>query len=71
MTFAKEAWPFVLPFALVAAALAYYDRRIPAIAVLLVGFLVLLFFRDPRRGFAGSDRIVHCSLLRPCSMSHS
>ena len=58
MTFAKEAWPFVLPFALVAAALAYYDRRVPAIAVAIVGFLVLLFFRDPRRGYSGSDRMV-------------
>jgi phosphatidylserine decarboxylase len=58
MTFAKEAWPFVLPFALVAALLAYYDRRLPAIAVAVVGILVLLFFRDPKRGFDGSDRIV-------------
>lgn len=58
MTFAKEAWPFVLPFVLVAALLAFYERRAPAIAVAVVGFLVLLFFRDPRRGYAGSDRIV-------------
>jgi len=58
MTFAKEAWPFVLPFVLLAAALAWYEKRIPAIAVAVVGLLVLLFFRDPRRGFSGSDRIV-------------
>lgn len=58
MTFAKEAWPFVAPFALVAAALALSGRRIPALAVAFVGLLVLLFFRDPARRFQGSDRIV-------------
>jgi phosphatidylserine decarboxylase len=58
MSFAKEAWPFVLPFLIVAAALAIYGRRGAAIAVAVAGFLVLLFFRDPTRLYQGSDRIV-------------
>jgi phosphatidylserine decarboxylase len=58
MTFAKEAWPFVLPFALIAGGLAYKGWRGPAIAVAVVGFLVLLFFRDPTRRFAGSEKLV-------------
>lgn len=58
MTFAKEAWPFVVPFALVAAGLALSGRRMPALAVAVAGILVLLFFRDPARSFRGSDRIV-------------
>jgi phosphatidylserine decarboxylase len=63
MTFAKEAWPFVAPFGLLAAVLFGlrfwgHDFRVAATAVLFVGFLVLLFFRDPARSFSGSERIV-------------
>ncbi|MGE0639066.1 MAG: phosphatidylserine decarboxylase [Thermoanaerobaculia bacterium] len=58
MSFAKEAWPFVLPFLLLGAILALTGRRGPAIAVLVAGFLVLLFFRDPARRFDGGDGIV-------------
>lgn len=58
MNFAKEAWPFVLPFLLVAVVLALSGRRVPALAVAAVGLLVLLFFRDPWRSFSGSDSIV-------------
>lgn len=63
MTFAKEAWPFVAPFGLLAAVLFGlrfwgHDFRVSALVVLAVGILVLLFFRDPKRVFSGSDRIV-------------
>lgn len=53
MTFARESWPFVLPF--VALALALYLAGHPrwALVVLLVAFLVLLFFRNPRRRYEG------------------
>ncbi len=53
MTFARESWPFVLPFA--ALALALYLAAHPrwALAALLVGFLVLLFFRNPSRRYEG------------------
>jgi len=53
MTFAREAWPFVSPFVLAAAALFYFQHPRWAIAALVVGFLLLLFFRDPARGFSG------------------
>ena len=53
MTFARESWPFVLPF--VAVALALYLAGHPrwALAALLVAFLVLLFFRIPSRRYEG------------------
>lgn len=53
MTFAKESWPFVLPFVFGAAILYWVDRPGWAIAALVVGLLVLLFFRDPTRGYEG------------------
>ena len=53
MKFAKEAWPFVLPFVFGAAVLSWFDQPGCALAALVVGFLVLLFFRDPTRGYAG------------------
>jgi phosphatidylserine decarboxylase len=58
MSFAKEAWPYVLAFGLAAALLFYLDRRMSATIVASVGLLALLFFRDPTRRFAGSDRVV-------------
>ena len=58
MRFAKEAWPFVLPFLLVAALLLLFRRPTWGAASALVGLLVLLFFRDPTRRFAGDERIV-------------
>lgn len=48
MRFAKEAWPFVLPFWFAAAILAFLHRPAWALAIAFVGLLVLLFFRDPR-----------------------
>jgi phosphatidylserine decarboxylase len=58
MRFAKEAWPFVVPFFIAAlvAALAGYPRS--AVGLAVAGILVLLFFRDPRRRFDGSEAVV-------------
>ena len=58
MTFAKEAWPFVLPFVFIAAALAFFDHLGWALAALVVGLLVLLFFRDPTRAYQGEVGVV-------------
>ena len=58
MSFAKEAWAFVLPLVAVAAALFYFERRTAAIAFAVVGFLVLLFFRDPHRNYSGPENVV-------------
>jgi phosphatidylserine decarboxylase len=58
MTFAKEAWPFVLPFALAAIALFGFGHPRWGAAVAIVGLLVLLFFRDPARRFGGDPGIV-------------
>jgi phosphatidylserine decarboxylase len=61
MSFAKEAWPFVLPFVVAAAVLLLTDWKRTAICLLLVGIGVLLFFRIPRRPSSGDDP----SLLAP------
>ncbi|HWM89986.1 MAG TPA: phosphatidylserine decarboxylase [Thermoanaerobaculia bacterium] len=58
MTFAKESWPFVLPFVFGAAILAWVDRPGWALAALIVGLLVLLFFRDPTRSYEGEVGVV-------------
>lgn len=58
MTFAKEAWPFVLPFAFGAAVLYWFDLPGWALAALVVGLLVLLFFRDPTRRYQGEVGVV-------------
>lgn len=58
MTFAKEAWPFVLPFVFGAAILYWIDRPGWALAALVVGLLVLLFFRDPTRRYQGEVGVV-------------
>ena len=49
MTFAREAWPFVLPFLAAAAGLAYWQQPGWALACLALAVAVLLFFRIPRR----------------------
>ncbi len=49
MRFASEAWPFVLPFPLLAAALFALGQPGWAVGALAAGLLVLLFFRDPPR----------------------
>jgi len=58
MTFAKEAWPFVLPFAFLAALLFLFGYPVWAVAALVVGLLVLLFFRDPKRHYEGEAGLV-------------
>lgn len=49
MGFAKECWPFVLPFLGLALILFLFGQIRWAIAVCALGFLVLLFFRIPNR----------------------
>lgn len=58
MTFAKESWPFVLPFVLIAAILFFTGHPRWGTAALIVGLLVLLFFRDPTRRYAGETAIL-------------
>ena len=53
MTFAREAWPFVLPFVALAVGLFLTRHPIWGAVTLLLAFSVLLFFRDPTRGFEG------------------
>jgi phosphatidylserine decarboxylase len=58
MRFAREAWPFVAPFPLLAAALAATGRRKAAGVALAAGGAVLLFFRDPDRSFDGDPDLL-------------
>ena len=58
MKFAKEGWPFVLPFVFLAGLLFFLGRPGWAVASLVVGLLVLLFFRDPRRGYEGEAETI-------------
>jgi len=58
MRFAKEGWPFVIPFLVLAAVLAGLERPGWGAAALVTGLLVLLFFRDPRRRFEGPPGMV-------------
>ena len=58
MKFATEGWPFVLPFALLAGVLLLLGRSGWALAALVAGLAVLLFFRDPRRSYAGDTATV-------------
>jgi phosphatidylserine decarboxylase len=58
MRFAREAWPFVVPFLLAALALAIVGQGRWAAAVAVLGLLVLLFFRDPPRRFSGDPAVV-------------
>jgi phosphatidylserine decarboxylase len=58
MSFAKEAWPFVLPFALLGVGLFATGHPRWGAAALLTGLAVLLFFRDPARAFDGPPGVV-------------
>ena len=58
MKFAKEGWPFVLPFVFLAGLLFFLGRPGWAVASLGVGLLVLLFFRDPKRGYEGEAGVI-------------
>ncbi len=53
MKFAKEGWVFVLPFVFLAGLLVFFGRPGWSAAAIGVGFLILLFFRDPRRRYEG------------------
>jgi len=56
--FAKEGWPFVLPFVFLAGLLFFLERPGWAVASLVVGLLVLLFFRDPKRAYEGEAGVI-------------
>ncbi|HTQ78691.1 MAG TPA: phosphatidylserine decarboxylase [Thermoanaerobaculia bacterium] len=58
MKFAKEAWPFVLPFALLAVVLLALGHPGWGVFLLFLGLLVLLFFRDPHRSYEGGAEVV-------------
>ena len=58
MKFAKEGWPFVLPFVFLAGLLFFLGRPGWAVGSLVVGLLVLLFFRDPKRGYEGEAGVI-------------
>jgi phosphatidylserine decarboxylase len=51
--FAKEAWLYVLPFVFLAGLLFVFGRPGWGAAALVVGLLLLLFFRDPKRIYEG------------------
>jgi phosphatidylserine decarboxylase len=53
MIFAKEAWPFVIPFFALSLVLLGLSQPRWAALALVVGILVLLFFRNPARSFEG------------------
>lgn len=58
MTFAKEAWPFVLPFVFLAALLFLLGVPGYGAAALIVGLVILLFFRNPTRRYDGDVEII-------------
>ena len=58
MTFAKEAWPFVLPFVAAAALLFLLGYPGWGGAALVIGIVTLLFFRNPTRRFGGDAEVV-------------
>jgi phosphatidylserine decarboxylase len=58
MSFARESWPFVAPFALLAALAAVAGSPAWAAAAAVAGLAVLAFFRDPARRFEGEPEVV-------------
>lgn len=58
MKFAKEAWIFVLPFWFLAGLLFFLGWSGWGTAALVAGFLILLFFRDPKRSYVGDPGYV-------------
>ncbi|HEV7509056.1 MAG TPA: phosphatidylserine decarboxylase [Thermoanaerobaculia bacterium] len=53
MKFAKEGWLYVLPFVFLAGLLFFFGRPGWGATALVVGLLLLLFFRDPKRSYEG------------------
>jgi phosphatidylserine decarboxylase len=58
MRFARESWPFVAPFVLLAALAAAAGHLGWAAGAGVAGLAVLAFFRDPSRRFDGDAGIV-------------
>ena len=58
MTFAKEAWPFVLPFVVLAVILFLFKHPGYGTAGLVLSLVILLFFRNPTRRYAGDAEII-------------
>ena len=58
MKFAREAWPFVLPFVFLAALLFFFGHAGWGTFALVLGLLILLFFRDPSRRYEGEAGVV-------------
>ena len=58
MSFARESWPFVVPFALLAALAAATGHPGWAASAGIAGLAVLTFFRDPARRFDGEAGLV-------------
>jgi phosphatidylserine decarboxylase len=58
MKFAKEGWPFVLPFLFLAGLLFVLGRPGWGAAALVLALGLLLFFRDPKRTYEGEAGIV-------------
>lgn len=58
MRFAPEAWPFVLPVAGVGVVLLVLGLPWWAAGAFVLALALLLFFRDPRRRFAGAEQAV-------------
>lgn len=58
MRFAREAWPFVVPFFVLALGAGLFGLLWWALTAAVLGLAVLLFFRDPTRRFEGDERTV-------------
>ena len=58
MTFAREAWPFVLPFVVLAGACHAAGRHGWGLVGWGLAVCILLFFRNPERHFEGDQAIV-------------
>ena len=58
MRFAPEAWPFVLPVAALGVVLLVLGLPWWAAGAFVLALALLLFFRDPRRSFAGEEQAV-------------
>ena len=58
MTFAKEAWPFVLPFLVLAGGGLLLRKPLAAAVLGVVALAILLFFRIPARSTAAAPDVV-------------
>lgn len=58
MKFAPEAWPFVIPWLLLAVAAYYFSSPRLAMGLVVVAIATLLFFRDPPRAYTGPKEVI-------------